>query len=67
MRLDWYGRLLAEGGSYPTAADDQGRLIGYAMIGVEEGPDDTFDVEGGIAEVVTLVVTRALRSTGVGR
>jgi ribosomal protein S18 acetylase RimI-like enzyme len=37
------------------------------MIGVERGPDDTFDVKGEIVEVVTLVVTRDLRSIGVGR
>jgi GNAT superfamily N-acetyltransferase len=59
--------LLAAGGVYLTAVDDRGRLIGYVMIGVEDGPDDTFDVRGGVAEVVTLVVTRGLRSTGVGR
>jgi ribosomal protein S18 acetylase RimI-like enzyme len=66
-RLRWYRRLVAHGGSYVTAADDEGRLLGYAMVGIAEGPDDTFDVEGGIAEVVSLVVTRDQRSTGVGR
>ena len=34
--------------------------LGGAMTGIEEAPDHTFDIEGGIAEVVTLVVTRAL-------
>jgi GNAT superfamily N-acetyltransferase len=66
-RLQWYRRLLAEGGSYITATDDDGRLIGYAMVGLEPGPDDTFDATGGIAEVVTLIVTRGHRSLGVGR
>ena len=66
-RLHWYRRLVAEGGSYVTATDDEDRLIGYVMVGVEDGPDDTFDVRGGIAEVVTLVVTRDQRSAGVGR
>jgi GNAT superfamily N-acetyltransferase len=65
-RRDWYRRLLAAGGVYLTAVDDR-RLVGYAMIGVDDGPDDTFDVKGGVAEVATLVVTRGLRSTGVGR
>lgn len=66
-RLRWYRRLVAEGGSYLTAADERGHLIGYAMVGIEEGPDDTFDVEGGVAEVVSLVVTRGERSNGVGK
>jgi ribosomal protein S18 acetylase RimI-like enzyme len=66
-RRDWYRRLLAAGGVYLTAVDDRSCLTGYVMIGVEDGPDDTFDVKGGVAEVVTLVVTRGLRSTGVGR
>jgi ribosomal protein S18 acetylase RimI-like enzyme len=65
-RLEWYRRLVAAGGRYLTATDDEGRLIGYAMVGVEPGPDDTFDVKGGIAEVVTLVVRRGWRSGGVG-
>jgi ribosomal protein S18 acetylase RimI-like enzyme len=65
-RLGWYRRLLAQGAAYVTAADNGGRLIGYAMVALESGPDDTFDVEGGIAEVVTLVVAADQRSAGVG-
>jgi ribosomal protein S18 acetylase RimI-like enzyme len=37
------------------------------MIAVEDGPDDTFDASGGIAEVVTLIVTDNYRSSGLGR
>lgn len=66
-RLQWYRRLLAEGAAYVTATDRDGRLIGYAMVAVDNGPDDTFDVRGGLAEVITLVVTRDERSAGVGR
>ena len=66
-RLEWHRRVVAEGGRYLTATDDDGRLIGYAMISVEPGPDDTFDITGGIAEVVTLVVSRGRRSAGVGQ
>jgi GNAT superfamily N-acetyltransferase len=66
-RREWYRRLLAAGGSFLTATNDRGRHVGYAMIAVEDGPDDTFEVTGGIAEVVTLVVTSGLRSTGVGQ
>lgn len=66
-RLRWYRQLLTEGASYVTATDDEGRVIGYVMVGLEDGPDDTFDVQGGTAEVVTLVVTRDQRSAGLGR
>lgn len=59
--------MLAEGAAYVTATDRDGRLIGYAMVAVDNGPDDTFDVRGGLAEVITLVVTRDERSAGVGR
>jgi hypothetical protein len=63
-RLDWYRRLLAQGASYVAAADRDGRLIGNAVVALDEGPDDTFEVNGGVAEVVTLVVTRDQRSAG---
>src|SRR5262245_64485151 len=66
-RLDWYRRLLAEGAAYLTATDDSDRVIGYVMVVLEPGPDDTFDATGGIAEVVTLIVTPGHRSLGVGR
>ena len=66
-RLRLYRRLLAAGASYVTASDDHGRVIGYAMVAVEAGPDDTFDVHGGIAELVTLVVAAGHRSAGVGQ
>ena len=65
-RLRWYTRLLAQGATYVTATDNRRRLVGYVMVALETGPDDTFEVEGGIAEVVTLIVTREQRSTGVG-
>jgi GNAT superfamily N-acetyltransferase len=66
-RLDWYRRLLVDGASYLTASDDAGRVFGYAVVAIESGLDDTFAVVGGIAEVVSLVVTRDRRSAGVGR
>ena len=66
-RLRWYRQILAEGGSYVTAEDEQGRVIGYAMVAVADGPDDTFEVRGGIAEVVTLIVASDMRSSGLGK
>jgi len=66
-RLSWYRRLLKLGACYLTADDEEGRLVGYTMVAFETGSDDTFEVSGGIAEIVTLVVTRSHRSAGVGR
>jgi GNAT superfamily N-acetyltransferase len=66
-RLRWYRRLLEQGGSYITARDRNGDVVGYAMVAAEEEPDDTFESEGGVAEIVTLVVAEGHRSAGVGR
>jgi len=66
-RLDWYQGLLLEGASYVTATDDEGAVVGYAMLVVHDSRDDRVDVEKGIAEVATLVVTSDRRSAGVGR
>jgi GNAT superfamily N-acetyltransferase len=66
-RLRWYRQILAEGGSYVTAENQRGRVLGYAMVAVADGPDDTFEVTGGIAEVVTLIVASDMRSAGLGR
>jgi GNAT superfamily N-acetyltransferase len=37
------------------------------MVAVVHGPDDIFEVRGGIAAVVTLIVARDKRSSGLGR
>ncbi len=61
-RLDWYRRLLGRGAAYLTASDDDGTLVGYAVI----AEDDTGADQAGLAEVVTLAVTADRRSAGVG-
>ena len=66
-RLDWYHRLLLDGASYVTATDDEGAVVGYAMLAVNDGRYDRVAVEKGIAEVVTLVVKSDRRSAGLGR
>jgi ribosomal protein S18 acetylase RimI-like enzyme len=66
-RRHWYQRLLERGARYLTARDEDGRVIGYAMVTIEPGPDDTFVSSGGIAELVTLVVSSDRRSAGVGQ
>lgn len=66
-RLELYRGVLAGGGAYLTAYDAADSLVGYAMLDFTPGADDTFVVEGGIAEVVTLVVAPSRRSGGIGR
>jgi ribosomal protein S18 acetylase RimI-like enzyme len=66
-RLAFYRRLIDEGAAYLTARDDDGRLVGYAMVAFEPGADDTFETDRGIAELVTLVVAAGRRSAGLGR
>ena len=65
-RRAWYERLLVDGGTYFVARDD-GRLVGYAFALLTPGADDTFDVHGGIIELVSLVVAESTRGVGVGR
>jgi ribosomal protein S18 acetylase RimI-like enzyme len=66
LRRAWYERLLAEGAVYLVARED-GAAVGYAVVQVEPGQDDTFDVGGGVGEVVSLVVADRLRGQGIGR
>jgi hypothetical protein len=47
-RLDWCRQLLAQGAAYLTASG--GHLTGYAVVALQGGSDDTFALEGGIAE-----------------
>jgi ribosomal protein S18 acetylase RimI-like enzyme len=65
-RREWYAHLLARGACFVTATDAESRLVGYAMVAFENGPDDTFAVCRGTVEVVTLVVSADRRSAGVG-
>ena len=64
-RRRWYRELLANGGAYFLARDD-GRLAGYAMTQTTVGEDDTFEVQVGIVEIISLVVAESMRGRGVG-
>jgi ribosomal protein S18 acetylase RimI-like enzyme len=65
-RQSWYHELLEHGGAYFVARDERERLLGYAMTQTVLGPDDTFEVRGGIVEVITLVVAESSRAHGIG-
>jgi len=65
-RRAWYLRALDEGGFYVTATADDDHLVGYTMVAIERQPDDTFASDRGIAEVITLIVSRHVRGRGLG-
>jgi len=65
-RRTWYTRLLGDGGALFIARDDNGTAVGYAVTETVRGTDDTFDVVGGIVELVSLAVAENARQQGVG-
>ena len=62
----WYRELLTHGGGYFVAREGDA-AVGYAMTQAVLGTDDTFEVRGGIVEIISLVVIESMRSRGVGR
>jgi ribosomal protein S18 acetylase RimI-like enzyme len=64
-RSAWYRALLADGGAYFVGREAE-VPVGYAMTQTVRSPDDTFEVQGGIVEVITLVVDESRRAQGIG-
>jgi ribosomal protein S18 acetylase RimI-like enzyme len=64
-RRNWYLGILDDGGAYFIARQDS-EAVGYAMTQTTLGLDDTFEVRGGVIEVITLVVAESARSRGIG-
>jgi len=65
MRRRSYEQTFADGG-FALAAEEDGRLIGYAMVRIHEGPDDSWELGDRYGEVWTLVVDEVARGAGVG-
>lgn len=61
-----YVRYLDADEGFLVIADRDGEPIGYAMIALRPGPDDTYAFPGTFAEVVTLVVGAGARGGGIG-
>src|SRR2546423_413533 len=64
-RRAWYTSRLGESG-FLLIADLDGRPVGYAMVELLPGDDDTWPVGRRYAELVSLVVAEERRAQGVG-
>ena len=66
LRRELYAERLRSGTGFLVIAHDEGAAVGYALVCVEEGPDDTFPVGERYAELYSLAVTPELRGRGIG-
>jgi GNAT superfamily N-acetyltransferase len=65
VRRALYCSLLAEPGAFALVAARDGVDVGYCVVHVHHGPDDTW-VTGDVAEVESLAVRPAERGAGIG-
>ena len=61
-----YVDRLSAGTGFLVLAVDEDAVAGYALVCVEDGPDDTFPVGERYAELYSLSVAPALRGRGIG-
>ncbi|CDO05710.1 GNAT family N-acetyltransferase [Mycolicibacterium cosmeticum] len=61
-----YRRWLAEDDSFIVLAERDGTPVGYAMVEILPGPDDTWVTGRRMADVQTLAVAPAERGHGIG-
>jgi ribosomal protein S18 acetylase RimI-like enzyme len=66
VRRRSYAGWLAAGTEFAIGAERASRLVGYAVVRVHDGPDDTFDFGSGYAELYSLSVLPAERNGGIG-
>lgn len=57
---------LGSGNGFLVLAVDGNDVVGYALVCIEDGPDDTFPVGGRYAELYSLSVAPRLRGRGIG-
>jgi ribosomal protein S18 acetylase RimI-like enzyme len=53
-------------GGFALVAEDDRELVGYAMVRIHDGPDDSWALGDRYGEVWTLVVAEPARGAGVG-
>ena len=61
-----YLKRLSSGTGFLVLASDGDAAVGYALVRIEPGPDDTFPVGQSFAELYSLSVTPGLRGRGIG-
>jgi ribosomal protein S18 acetylase RimI-like enzyme len=61
-----YERWLRAGEAFALLAEREGRPAGYAVVHLQEGPDDTFPLGERWAEIYSLAVAPAERGQGIG-
>jgi GNAT superfamily N-acetyltransferase len=65
IRRALYASMLAEPGAFALLATRDGIDVGYCVVHVHRGPDDTW-VTGDVAEVESLAVAAEERGSGIG-
>jgi ribosomal protein S18 acetylase RimI-like enzyme len=65
-RRAWYERMIQNEHGFVVVAYSADAPVGYGFVRVHEGPDDTLDFGARWGQVVTLSVSPAHRSGGVG-
>jgi ribosomal protein S18 acetylase RimI-like enzyme len=65
-RRDWYLGLLDEGSSFILLATDGTAPVGYAVVKIGKGDDDTWPVGAHLAELISLAVAPDARGQGLG-
>ena len=61
-----YAERLSPGDGFLVLAVDDDVVVGYALVCLEDGPDDTFPVGDRYAELYSLSVAPAMRGRGIG-
>jgi ribosomal protein S18 acetylase RimI-like enzyme len=65
-RSAWYRSMLAAGEAFLLVARDGADAVGYALVEVRAGDDDTWPVGAQMAELVSLAVDPGRRGGGIG-
>jgi GNAT superfamily N-acetyltransferase len=65
-RADWYRGILANGAGFLVIARRDDSPVGYALVELHPGPDDTWPIGDAYGEVQSLAVAPSERGGGLG-